>query len=233
MALSDELKLEVKNIFSEQWQKRNGTKIPETDDLNLSNDAVLLEGVVLYADLADSTDLVDRKKPEFAAEIYKTYLHCASKIIKNRDGVITAFDGDRVMAVFIGDRKNSAADETALRINYAVNEIINPAIKNQYPKSDYSVKQSVGIVRCELFVARTGVRGANDLVWVGQAANYAAKLCSLRNGNYNSYITEKVYKMFSDDVKFSGSDKTKPMWEKRNWTEKNITIYRSNWKQRF
>jgi len=233
MALSDDLKIEVQNIFSEEWQKRNGTKIPETADLKLSNDAVLLEGVVLYADLADSTDLVDRRKPAFAAEIYKTYLHCASKIIKNRGGVITAFDGDRVMAVFIGERKNSAAGETALRINYAVNEIINPAIKNQYPKSDYSVKQSVRIDRCELFVARTGVRGSNDLVWVGQAANYAAKLCSLRNGNYNSYITEKVYKMFSDDVKFSGSDKAKPMWEKRKWTEKNIIIYRSNWKEKF
>jgi hypothetical protein len=76
MALSDDLKIEVKNIFSEQWQKRNGTKIPEADDLKLSNEAVLLEGVVLYADLADSTALVDRKKPEFAAERYKTYLYC-------------------------------------------------------------------------------------------------------------------------------------------------------------
>lgn len=48
-------------------------------------------------------------KPHFAAEIYKSYLHCASKIIRCENGVITAFDGDRVMGIFIGDLKNTSA----------------------------------------------------------------------------------------------------------------------------
>ena len=33
----------------------------------------------------------------------------------------------------------------------------------------------LGIDTSKLFVARTGIRKSNDLVWVGRAANYAAK----------------------------------------------------------
>src|SRR5687768_8827800 len=102
MSLTDELSERVTTIFGERWEKRDGNKVPDTPDLKLSNDAVLLEGTVLYADLAQSTALVDAYKPHFAAEVYKAYLACASRIITAQDGVITAFDGDRVMGVFIG-----------------------------------------------------------------------------------------------------------------------------------
>jgi class 3 adenylate cyclase len=227
MALKEDLEKEIKNIFAEQWTTREGQKVPEAEDLKLSNDAVKITGVVLYADLAESTNLVDSKKVHFAAEIYKTYLHCASKLIRNEGGVITAFDGDRVMGVFIGETKNTSAARCALKINYAVSKIINPAIKTQYPKSTYSIKHCVGVDSCNLFVARTGVRGSNDLVWVGRAANYAAKLCSLREG-FTTYITEDVFNNMLESAKFGGKD-NKLMWEKRHWTARNITIYRSNW----
>ena len=74
MALGDDLRSEVRTILKEQWTVRDGKVVPESDDLNLGNDAVKLEGTVLYADLDDSTKLVDTKKPWFAAEVYKSYL---------------------------------------------------------------------------------------------------------------------------------------------------------------
>ena len=63
------------------------------------------------------------------------------------------------MAVFIGDSKNTVAARTALKINFAVQEIVNPAILSQYPNAGYSVKHVVGIDTSHLFVARTGIRG--------------------------------------------------------------------------
>ena len=57
-----------------------------------SNDGVNLDATVLYADMADSTALVDKYTKTFAAEIYKTYLHCAAKIITSEGGTITAYD---------------------------------------------------------------------------------------------------------------------------------------------
>ena len=82
MALGDDLKAEVRKIFQEQWSKRAGRVVPESDDLGLGNDAVTLEGTVLYADLDESTELVDSREAWFAAEIYKTYLVCAARIIR-------------------------------------------------------------------------------------------------------------------------------------------------------
>lgn len=226
MALSEDLTGEVKNIFATSWQERVGQKVPEAADVRLGNDAVKLQATVLYADLAESTNLVDQHKASFAAEVYKSYLHCASKIISAEGGVITAFDGDRVMAVFIGKRKNTSAARCALKINHAVVNIINPAIKAEFPKSEYTLKHSVGVDTSTLFVARTGIRGSNDLVWVGRAANYAAKLCALRHSTYATYITADVFKVMSKIVK---SRSGRPMWEATKWEEKGITVYRSSW----
>jgi class 3 adenylate cyclase len=228
MATQKELKEEVVKILKTKWQQRAGQKVPEAEDVKLGNDAVTLDGVVLYADMADSTGLVKGFKDWFAAEVFKSYLHVASKIIRDEGGVITSFDGDRVMAVFIGDSKNSSAARAALKINYAVRNIINPALKEEFPTTSFQLQQSVGIDASALFVAKTGIRGANDLVWVGKAANYAAKLCSLRNGDYSSFITEGVYNMLADDCKMGGNPK-RSMWEKVNWTEMGITVHRSSW----
>jgi class 3 adenylate cyclase len=226
VALNEDLGKEVKDIFATSWQERDGQKVPDAENVKLGNDAVKLQATVLYADLAESTNLVDGFKAWFAAEVYKSYLHCASKIIRDEGGVITAFDGDRVMAVFIGDSKNTSAARCALKINHAVVKIINPAIKAQFPKTQYVVKHSVGVDTSDLFVARTGIRGSNDLVWVGRAANYAAKLCSLRVSNYASYITADVFKNMDDKVKNSSG---RSMWEATKWNEKGITVYRSSW----
>ena len=226
MGLQSELSTSVAQIFKENWEKRNGQAVPDSDNLKLSNDAVTLDGVVLYADMSESTKLVDRSKAHFSAEIYKAYLHCAAKIISSETGTITAYDGDRIMAVFIGDSKNTCAARAALKINYARIHIINPAIKKQYPDSSYEVKHVVGIDTSNLWIARTGIRGSNDLVWVGRAANYAAKLCSLPN-THSTRISKEVHDMLHKDVKFDNNGNN--MWESVTWDETARQIYRSNY----
>ena len=200
MSLKDDLESKVKSIFSEKWSERDGQVVPLSEDLKLNNDAVKLDGVVLYADLSESTKLVDSKKAFFATEIYKAYLYCAAKIIRSEGGEITAYDGDRIMAVFIGDSKNTSAARAALKINYARTKIVNPAIKNQYKNQTYQVKHTIGIDSSNLFVSRTGIRGSNDLVWFGKAANHAAKLCELSD-DYPTRITADVYDMLNKNAK--------------------------------
>ena len=223
--LGEQLDQEVKKIFREVWETRDGQKVPESEDVQLGNHAVKLDGTVLYADLDGSTNMVDQKTPEFAAEIYKSYLHCAAKIIRSEGGVITSYDGDRIMAVFIDGAKNTDAARCALKINYAVSKIINPAIKQQY-NTNFQVRQIVGIDTSKLFVARTGIRGSNDLVWVGRSANYAAKLCS-ESSYYPSWITSSVYNCLLDASKL-GSD-GRNMWESVWWEDRRMTVYRSTW----
>ena len=67
MALGDNLRSEVGKIIQEGWNTQDRRGVPKLTDLELSNDAATLEGTVLYADLDDSTRLVDTEAPEFAA----------------------------------------------------------------------------------------------------------------------------------------------------------------------
>lgn len=210
MSLAEDLKAYAAKTHESAWSRRDGQKVPSTEDISLGNDAVDLDAVVLYADLKDSTGLVKGYKDWFASAVYKNYLYTVSRIIRAHDGSVTAFDGDRVMAVFIGGSKNSNAAKVALKINWAVREILQPAIDAKYPKNTYKLEQKVGIASSKTMVSRTGIRGSNDLVWVGNAANIAAKLAALHS-DYPTYITADVYNMLSEKTKFGGDPK-RDMW---------------------
>lgn len=229
MALEDDLKTAAGRFFRESWDERDGTAVPDTDDVRLYNDGVNLDAVVLYADLAESTQLVNTYKATFAAEVYKAFLYCAARIIEHRGGVVTAYDGDRIMAVFLGEAKNSAAARAALNIHHAVDEIVMPAMRTQYPNEKYALGHCVGIDASKLLAARTGVRGANDLVWVGRAANYAAKLSALRIGGYRSIITAAVYNSLNEDSKLSADSVN--MWTAiKSATLPGMSLYGSTWR---
>lgn len=227
MSLKEELQTATKSTFTSAWEETAGRVVPATEDVGLGNKAVhLKKAVVLYADLNGSTTMVDKKKWQFSAEIYKTFLHCAAKIIKSESGDITAYDGDRIMAIFIGESKCDRAARSAMKLKWAVANIIMPEMKKKYT-TDFVVEHNVGIDTTDLRAARTGVRGSNDLVWVGRAANYAAKLTEL-SADYPTRITKEVYDGLSEGLKTSSSGKS--MWERKTWTDMDsLVIYRSHW----
>ncbi|MFZ5721966.1 MAG: adenylate/guanylate cyclase domain-containing protein [Pseudomonadota bacterium] len=224
------LAIQVANIFKEAWATRAGRKVPEPSDLKLGNDAVQFDAAtILYADLTGSTKLVDAESWTFAAEIYKAYLHCAATIVRAEGGAIVSYDGDRIMGVFIGETQATPAAKAGLKINYAVEEIINPALATQYPKKPFIVSQVVGIDTSPIRAARTGVRGDNDLVWVGRAANYAAKLTDLKLAE-RTWVTKATYDRLAADAKLGGPNR-QPMWKRYNWTQmNNQPIYGSTWR---
>jgi class 3 adenylate cyclase len=230
MALLNELKGEVKKIFGESWQARDGQVVPDPEDLRLGNDAVEFErATVLYADLSGSTDLVNNEGWAFSAEIYKTFLYCAAKIIRSEGGSITSYDGDRVMGVFVGKNQSVPAVRCGLKINYAVQTVINPALAVQYPDKKYEVSQIVGIDTSAIRAARTGVRGGNDIVWVGRAANFAAKLTELKLPE-RTWITKDVHGYLTDNEKLGGEHKA-TMWKAYQWSQNaDYPIYGSTWR---
>ena len=58
MGLLSDLSSEVYDIFAKTWEVHEGQKVPEPEYIKLGNNAVTLNGTVLYADLAESTALV-------------------------------------------------------------------------------------------------------------------------------------------------------------------------------
>jgi class 3 adenylate cyclase len=230
MGLKADLESEVKKTFAEAWDEQVTTTVPAPDELRLNaNHAKNLElATVLYADLDGSTSMVDKYTWSFSAEVYKTYLRCAAQALKAEGGTLTAYDGDRIMAIFTGDTKNTQAVRAALKINYAVHQIIRPALRTQYPTTNFELNHVVGVDSSQLRTARIGVRGDNDLVWIGRAANYAAKLTTLSEKPI--WITKAVYDKINDDVKIASGVN---MWQARQWIAmNNMQIYCSTYTYR-
>lgn len=215
MALSDELRSDLDKLVGGPWSVRDGRVVPGTDDVKLfTNDAVKLDAVYLYADLLGSTKLARDFEWETAGKVIRASLRTASTIIKSYGGEIRSYDGDRVMAIFITGAKNTAAAECALKINYAMQRIVEPALYEELPqlKQDgFDVRMSIGIASGDAFITRAGVRGSSDLVSIGRAPNIAAKLSDIRaEPYYRIYITDSVYHSLLEGSQYDNDGKD--MW---------------------
>ena len=230
MSFSDELRDQVAGILKGGWSVRDGRDVPTLENIGLQdNDACEIDASVLYADMVGSSLIVDSFSARAAAAVYKAYLKCACAIIRRNDGAVTAFDGDRVMAVFHGDRKNTRAAICGLQLNFAVSKIVNPEwIRRNNVKAVLTpIKHVVGIDTGKLFVAKTGIRNANDLVWVGSAANVAAKLSDLRSKLDVVWITKSVLDALAPDAKQSRDGKL--MWYRNLGSVERRSVYYSHW----
>jgi len=98
VGLKADMEKEVADVFAGKWQERDGNVVPEDDSLTLSNDAVKIEATVLYADLADSTKLVDGNAA-FFEDLHDLF-------IAERAPCILAFDqlGDRALHAGVAHR---------------------------------------------------------------------------------------------------------------------------------
>jgi adenylate cyclase len=207
VALSDVIANNVTSLIRTSWTVRDGRVVPEADDITLkSNGAVKLQATYLYADIADSSRAAQVLNPEVAGSAFKAFLSAASTLIRHYDGQIRSFDGDRVMAIYIGDQKNTLAVRTALAINWAVSKVVRPALLDHWSNFEqyWTLKHAVGIDTGEALLIKGGIPNFNDLVSVGSAPNVAAKLSSIRSSTGSSYITKPVLDDMDEAVRLHG-----------------------------
>jgi len=214
MSLLLELSNTVKSFAIGLWgDVPNGTVVPTVDDLSFSNSGKRVDATILYADISGSTNMVDTFTDTFAAELYKSFLHCSSKIIAKNNGAIQAYDGDRVMAVFIGDYQADDAVSTSLEIHFAVQHIINHQFRSVYGDNVHPLRFTVGIDSGVCLVVKVGVRAVGELAWIGPAANYAAKLNSFDglDHDYPIRITDYAFARLKKPSSLYASN-TQGMW---------------------
>ncbi|MFF2316973.1 adenylate/guanylate cyclase domain-containing protein [Arthrobacter sp. NPDC058097] len=223
----------VSEILGAPWNITNGTKVPETDDIVMKNGGRLVDATYLYADLAGSSRMASSLKKETTGKIIRAYINTASRILRNFGGEIRSFDGDRVMAIFMGADKETQAVRAALAINWAVYEVLRPKIKATWSDGEdfCNISHGIGIDTGEALIVRGGVRDNNDLISIGQAPNQAAKLSEIRD-SYDLAITQAVYEAMSNNVAFM-ADGTR-LWTKqysRTPSGRQEVLFRSsaNW----
>ncbi|WP_404433897.1 adenylate/guanylate cyclase domain-containing protein [Microbacterium lacus] len=183
----------VNEILTEPWNITDGRVVPETENIVMKNGGKKVDATYIYADLAESSGLAQNLTKEAAAKIIRAYINTSARILRQYGGEIRSFDGDRVMAIFMGEEKNWKAVRAALAINWAVLEVIRPAIRTAWTDgADFSeINHGIGIDTGEALIVRGGVRDNNDLISVGAAPNVAAKLSDIRD-SFPIHITDRV-----------------------------------------
>jgi class 3 adenylate cyclase len=229
MALVDDISKDVDGVLSEPWALRDGEVVPATANVALAGGGVKLDATMLYADLADSTEIAmwDRR---VAARLCKAFLACSSRLIRAQGGEVRSCDGDRVMDVFLGNTKNTSAAKCALEVNWTFLKVIKPKFEANYESlrdGTHKLAHCTGVDTSEVLVVRAGIRNNNDLIWIGSAPNVAAKMSAFREAPYFSFITGAVYDKLADEAKLSNGTN---MWEERSWKAGPIQrVFRSSW----
>lgn len=134
--LADDTKSGIDGVLKEAWSITAGTVVPETDDIALKNGGRRIDATYLYADLAGSSKLAQTVNDEIVAKVIRSYLNAAARILKHHGGAIRSYDGDRVMAIFIGSSKNSSAAIAAFHLNWAVQKVIRDKLDTKGPPHD-------------------------------------------------------------------------------------------------
>lgn len=232
MAASDEVVAGVRGVINATWSITNGQVVPKTEGVTLYNGAVKLDVTYLYADLANSTGAAQNLTQEATGKIIRSFLNAAVRVVRHYGGEIRSFDGDRVMAIYVGDYKNTNAVKTAMGINWAVSEVVWPELCAYWPTLPdfWTMNHGVGVATGEAMIVRGGVRNNNDLVSIGNAPNIAAKLSELR-GMPKTFVTDDVYQSMNQ-VCYTGGERNEHMWARgpvQNIGGTSVPIWASTW----
>jgi len=227
MSRVDTLTDEIETILSTKWDERDGNVVPESTDIVLTDGAVKIDAVFLYADLAGSSTLARLCPWETTAKIIRAYLNCCVRSIRAHGGEIRSFDGDRVMGIFKNESPNTTASKCAREIDWIVEQVLNSKAKGKFKSvkdNNIHIKHCIGIDTGTAVAVRAGIRNNNDLIWIGRAPSFAAKLSDIRNYPYTVYITKASYDKLHDSAKMNGAEN---IWQQSSmeFAGENKTIY--------
>lgn len=188
-------------IVKRQFRVTRARKIPTVSDVAF-DEARLIQTSVLHIDIRSSSGILNQCGHINTLKIYKIF-HTAMVIIARfKGGQIRTFAGDRIGVFFDIDKvQRTKAVETALLMQAVIDNTINPLISQQF---GYSLRVGIGVDFGEMLVGRIGIYGNpnNDLVWTGNAANYASKLADYNNSGV--FISNEVHinmaKSLKEDV---------------------------------
>lgn len=218
----------IDEILELDLQLSESRIVPKKENVGFS-EGKILDSAVLFIDMRGSTSLSQDKYPKTISKIYKAFFDCLGKVISWKIGAhIRGFAGDRLMAVFTpGDESCNIAVDTAIIMQTIITHILNPKIKKRWGAI---INYGIGIDFGEMMAVRVGIYGGgsnSDLVWSGNAANYASKLADFEGVN-GIRITDSVYSKLTDHkLSESGAN----LWPNHHYLDlgsKKINYYKDN-----
>ena len=157
--------------------------IPSRDKLTFTN-GFYVNCSALFVDIRGSSSLPDKYKRPTLAKIYRAYISESVAIINgNSDCAEVNITGDSVAGIFNTPYKSSIDTlfGTAARINSLI-DILNCKLRK---RSIDPIRAGIGMAYGRALMIKAGYKGSsiNDVVWMGDVINRAAKLCSFGSKN--------------------------------------------------
>lgn len=214
MGLKEDLQNKINVCYNESFDVENTSIVPTTDysKLTFGNKVLRSDLTFLFVDIRKSSKIIEILGFADAARLYQSFHDINTKIIAKRSGQIRSFDGDRVLGIFSGDRKNNNAVEAAMNIRWAILNILNAKL------GDNKINIGIGIDTGETLITKVGKIGGgsnSDIVWVTKACNNAALYCS--KGENEIHIGTSVYNKLNEKNKIVDGNN---MWKQVSITNK-------------
>lgn len=206
MSLLDDLNAKVTEYTSGNYTTVKKTSVPNPESIPLGNHAAQLEAVTLFIDVRQSSDITNAFRRQTAAKMMKAYFSGAVKIINAQNGYVRSFNGDGMLAIFMGDARADNAVRAAMKLRWFVNNILEVKFRKYFANNTTALGGALnfsigcGIDEGTIYAVRVGIKGTNDVAWVGRCTNTSAKLSAVTDA---VAITRSVYQMLSNDTLFS------------------------------
>jgi adenylate cyclase len=204
----NEINQDIKDIFRYDIETSKTYLVPTRNDASLTfpigthKKGKLLETCVLMVDIRNSTKISKLLKNDIVklGKIYSSFIYAMTNIA-DEYGYVRNIVGDRVMVVF--EPNNCFADAiNCAAVMYTV------ARKILLPHAGLEeFKIGIGVDYGEMLVLKTGIQKRyheqsehKGLVWVGDVANTASKLCDFANKEYSSPVFKVTYEKVTLDI---------------------------------
>lgn len=233
-----EIENKVDSVLKEPFTQYDIDSVPDIENnpdsrLTHGNTGFAGEFTFLYVDMRGSSTYTDQHRLKTITKIYKAYHHCMVECIKQFNGKVRSFDGDRVLAVFDGKAKVNNSINCAMKMTGCRYDILQPKIKTAFSNDSFSL--GIGISTGNIMVSKAGVgydKNTRDLIWIGDAPNLGAKLSDEADSPYSIYICETTFGRLLENNRYTTKDGVKiDMWTKTSFNFKNelIDIYKTGY----
>ncbi len=185
--------------------------------LTFANTGVRFEAVTLYVDMRGSTKILQAHKEHNVAKVHKAFLYVGTTLIAEHGGHVRSYNGDSILAFFRGSSKASVASAicAAMQMVYlCTHQDAAQADFARYSAVDFGIGIDVGHILC-VKAGKGGNENQNDLIWLGNAVNRAARLSDKGGQSQRIWISDAVRHLQDDNVRHGGTGEArKDMWTK-------------------
>jgi len=136
-------------MLGAQYSVSDAYSVPSRSSLTFGATAKRLWCRVLYIDIRNSKSLVSKGSSLDALKVHKGFLYSVAKCVRAEGGEPRSFNGDSVLSFFPGKKDDAAcsAVRSAMKIRYAIEEILDPELKKRFDLTLDSARLSPGSSR--------------------------------------------------------------------------------------